>query len=104
MLDLQGSWTQCGGSTFLSFYNTSPSNSVAITYDVDWGDGSMDSALPFATAFQHDYASLGQYDVQVSATLGTCVNEETIEVFWAPRPNRCVECARVDMLWKRGSV
>ena len=36
MLDLQGSWTQCGGSTLLSFYNTSPSNSVAITYDVDW--------------------------------------------------------------------
>ena len=86
MLDLQGSWTQCGGSTLLSFYNTSPSNSVAITYDVDWGDGSMDSALPFATAFQHDYASLGQYDVQVSATLGTCVNEESIEVFLGTPP------------------
>ncbi len=86
MLDLQGSWTQCGGSTFLSFYNTSPSNSVAITYDVDWGDGSMDSALPFATAFQHDYASLGQYDVQVSAMLGTCVNEETIDVFLGTPP------------------
>ena len=48
--------------------------------------GSMTPELPFATAFQHDYASLGQYDVQVSATLGTCVNEETIEVFLGTPP------------------
>ena len=51
MLDLQGSWTQCGGSTLLSFYNTSLSNSVAITYDVDWGDGSMDSACRLPQPF-----------------------------------------------------
>lgn len=86
MLDLQGSWTQCEGSTFLSFYNTSPSNSVAITYNVDWGDGSQESGLPFASAFEHEYASLGQYDVHVSATLGSCSNEETLEVFLGTPP------------------
>lgn len=86
MLDLQGSWTQCGGSTLLSFYNTSPSNSVAITYDVDWGDGDVDASLPFASAFEHDYATLGQYAVTVTATLGSCINEETLDVFLGTPP------------------
>ena len=35
-LDLQGSWVQCNGSTSLTFYNTSPSNSVDITSRTMW--------------------------------------------------------------------
>ena len=86
MLDLQGSWTQCDGSTVLEFYNTSPSNSVSITYNVEWGDGTGDADLPFATAFQHDYAQLGQYEVHVMAELGTCTNEETLDIFLGTPP------------------
>lgn len=80
-LDLQGSWVQCNGSTSLTFYNTSPSNSVDITYDVAWGDGQTTEDLPFASAFEHTYEAEGAYSVEVSASLGSCVNEETVDVF-----------------------
>lgn len=80
-LDLQGSWVQCDGSTSLTFYNTSPSNSVDITYDVAWGDGQTTEDMPFASAFQHTYDAEGAYSVEVSASLGSCVNEETVDVF-----------------------
>ena len=85
-IDLQGSWTQCDGSTELWFYNTSPSNSISVTYDVDWGDGSSSESLPFASAFEHNYDAQGAYDVEVTAHLGSCTNTSSIEVFLGSPP------------------
>ena len=80
-LDLQGSWTQCDGSTQLWFYNTAPSNSVDVIYDVFWGDGEVSLDLTFASAFEHEYDAEGGYNVTVNAELGFCSNVETFDVF-----------------------
>ena len=84
-LDLQGSWTQCDGSTQLWFYNTAPSNSVDVTYDVFWGDGEVSLDLTFASAFEHEYDAQGGYNVTVNAELGFCSNVEHLDVFWKPQ-------------------
>lgn len=85
-LDLQGSWTQCDGGTELWFYNTAPSNSISVTYDVDWGDESSSLDLSFATAFEHNYDVQGAYEVVVTAHLGSCINTEVIDVFLGSPP------------------
>ncbi|MGB1055632.1 MAG: gliding motility-associated C-terminal domain-containing protein [Flavobacteriales bacterium] len=86
-LDLQGSWTQCDGSTQLWFYNTAPSNSVDVTYDVFWGDGEVSLDLTFASAFEHEYDAQGGYNVTVNAELGFCSNVEHLDVFLGSPPD-----------------
>ena len=86
-MELEGSWVQCDGGTDLWFYNTTPSNSVNVSYDVNWGDGQSSFNLPFASAFEHAYQSQGAYVVTVTATLGSCLTTETIDVFLGSPPD-----------------
>ena len=86
-LNLQGSWTQCSGSTELTFYNTSPSNNVAVHYNVDWGDGQTSDDIPYGSAFEHNYGTQGSYSVAVEAHLGSCTNSTTVDVFMGSAPD-----------------
>jgi len=79
-LNFPESIVQCDGNLEVQFINLTPSNSVYITYNVDWGDGNVET-LSWADGFQHEYEQAGAYTVNIQGLLGSCPAAATIDVF-----------------------
>ena len=85
-LDLPTSIVQCDGVLQVQFVNATPSNSVFIDYQVNWGDGTVET-LDWAEGFSHAYDQAGSYSVGVIADLGLCSNSASVEVFVGSAPS-----------------
>lgn len=77
---------QCDGDLSVQFVNSTFSNSVFTTYEVNWGDGSTET-LSWSDGFQHLYDQPGSYQVHIVVHLGTCTNEADIDVFVGTAPS-----------------
>ncbi len=106
-LTIPESIVHCDGSTTVQFFNATPSNSVYITYDIDWGDNEIETDLTWASTFQHTYDVEGSYDVQVHANLGMCSNIDSVNVFVGTEPepptiivpSSVCSASTLDILW-----
>lgn len=84
-LDLPETLVQCDDNLNIQFVNSTPSNSVFINYDVNWGDNT-EEALDWAEGFAHAYEQSGSYQIGVTAHLGLCSNTAAVEVFVGAAP------------------
>ena len=84
-LDLPETLVQCDDNLNIQFVNSTPSNSVFINYDVNWGDNT-EEALDWAEGFAHAYEQPGSYQIDVTAHLGLCSNTAAVDVFVGSAP------------------
>lgn len=78
-----GEFTNCGGYT-VNLINITPPNNPFATYQVDWGDGTVDD---YDTPnFEHEFSDDGLHEVTVSADLDGCTDEEVIQVYVGTEP------------------
>ena len=84
-LALPETLVQCDDNLSIQFVNSTPSNSVYIQYEVNWGDNNEES-LDWAEGFDHTYGQAGSYLVDVTAQLGLCSNTAEVEVFVGSAP------------------
>lgn len=84
-LDLPETLVQCDDDLGIQFVNSTSSNSVFISYAVDWGDD-VEEALNWSEGFSHDYEVPGSYLIEVTAQLGLCSNAAEVEVFVGSAP------------------
>jgi gliding motility-associated-like protein len=83
--DLDAQFTEpfnnCGNNTVDPAYtinvgNASPSDSCVTTYDIDWGDGNIETNILFPIA--HTYPGLGSFDMSITGYgAGGCNTTET---------------------------